>query len=599
VRVVRVLTNETCDHRCRFCNARRDHERASVASAQVLRRNLADALGGPGTEILLTGGEPSLRPDLVSIVQWTKRKGSARVVLESNGSGIDADVASRLATAGLDRVRLHLPGWADRLDSIVGHPRAWANVQRAVRALDEAGLEIEASIPIVQDNLEHAATLPEHVHDAGWPIRRLLVSIPLQAPRPDALASIPEAVVAVQRLVDVARTHGISVALDPATFVPPCQFERPAAVAHLYTLNEGGANRPGWQRTHACTTCVVVDRCPGLPDAVPGLRPRPIEHDRVRRRLSIISSVDEQVERELVTHEISRQPDGSTLPTAVVRINFHCNQACWFCFVSTHLPPASNARVHEAIDDIARRCGILVLSGGEPTLHPELPELVRRGKAAGARAIELQTNAIRLSDPTLVQSLAEAGVDVAFVSLHGACAQTSDGITRAPGTFDRTVLGLDNLHHSPIAVRINFVLCRPNHEEFPAFVQLVAQRWPKAAITVSFVGLSTDLVPRSRELVPRYAEVLPNLERGIAIAAQHGVRIEGFDSMCGIPLCLVPGDPARFAALAPIPAGYDGGEFTRADACGRCVLEDRCFGLRRGYAAMYGTAELVPITPSG
>jgi hypothetical protein len=158
------------------------------------------------------------------------------------------------------------------------------------------------------------------------------------------------------------------------------------------------------------------------------------------------------------------------------------------------------------------------------------------------------------------------------------------------------VLGLDNLARSSIRVRINFVLCRPNHREFPDFVRMVAERWPEAAITVSFVGLSTDLVPRSQQLVPRYADVLPDLERGLAIAAGHGVEVEGFDSMCGIPLCLVPGDRGRFASLAPIPEGYDGGEFTRGDACSRCVLEDRCFGLRRGYAAMYGTAELVAVT---
>jgi molybdenum cofactor biosynthesis enzyme MoaA len=599
VRVVRILTNETCDHRCRFCNTRREHERADVASRPALQRKIDESLRREPAEIVLTGGEPSLRRDLPGIVAQVRQRGSASIVLESNGSGIDSTMAARLAAAGLDRVRVHLPGWGDRLNAIAGHDAAWSNLQRAALASTEAGLELEASIPIARSNLEDTASLPEHILDAGWPIRRLIVSIPLQAPRPDALAPVSDAVVAVQRLAEAARARGIAVVLDPATFVPPCLFERPAAVAHLYALNEGSANRRGWQRTEACTACVVADRCPGLPEGVAGIEPRPIRRDHVRRRLSVISSIDEQIEREVVTHELGRRPDGTTVPTSVVRVNFHCNQACWFCFVSTHLPPAPAARIHDAIDDIGRRGGVLVLSGGEPTLHPDLPTLVRRGKAAGAREVELQTNAVRLADPTLVQAVAEAGVDVAFVSLHGACAETSDAITRAPGTFERTVLGLDNLSHSAIAVRINFVLCRPNHREFPDFVRLVASRWPRASLTVSFVALSTDLVPRSRDLVPRYADIVPDLERGLAIAAQHGVAIEGFDSMCGIPLCLVPVDRGRFAALAPIPAGYDGGEFIRADACRRCVLEDRCFGLRRGYAAMYGTSELVPIDATG
>ena len=545
---------------------------------------------------MLTGGEPSLRPDLPAIVRSAKARAS-RVILESNGSGIDEDAAEHLVAAGLDCVRVHLPAWGPRLDAVVGRPGAWASLQHAVSAAARAGLELEASVPVVADNLEDVSLLPQHIQDTSWPIRRLWVSVPLEAPNRDALASLRDAAVVIEALATSARHVGISLQLEPSTFVPPCIFERPAAVAHLYALSAGGANRPGWRRTQACEGCVVIDRCPGMPEASV-LEPRPIEHDRVRRRLTVISSIDEQIDRELVTHEIYRRADGSTVPAAIIRINFHCNQACWFCFVSTHLPPADEAKIHAAIDDIARRQGVLVLSGGEPTLNPELVSLVRRGKAAGAREVELQTNAIRLADPELVMALEEAGVDIAFVSLHGARAETSDAITRAPGTFDRTTVGLDHLQRSNIAVRINFVLCGPNYQEFPELILMAAARWPKAAITVSFVGLSTDLVPRSKELVPRYADVLPHLERGLAVAAERGVEVEGFDSMCGIPLCLVPGDPGRFAQLAPIPAGYDRGEFIRADACRRCVLEDRCFGVRRGYAAMHGTAELTPIAPT-
>ncbi len=470
---------------------------------------------------------------------------------------------------------------------------------RAVAALHAVGVELEAAVPVVRDNLEHVAALPEQLCASGWPIDRIRVAIPYEGPAPETLAPLDAAARAVDALTTAARSRGIAVQLEPATFVPPCVFPRPAAVAHLYTLGPGGANRPGVRRVDGCASCRVADRCPGLPTALQTVTVHPIAHDRVRRRLSVIGSVEAQIARELVTHEIYRRSGGETVPATVVRIDFRCNQACRFCFVSTHLPPPEDADVEAAIDDNGRRRGVLVLSGGEPTLHPDLPRLVRRGKAAGACEVELQTNAVRLADPALVEALVEAGVDAAFVSLHGACAETSDAITRAPGTFDQTVLGLDNLAATPLRVRINFVLCGPNHREFPRFVQMVARRWPKAAITVSFVGLSTDLVPRSRELVPRYTDVLPALREGLAIAAREGVEVDGFDSMCGIPLCLVPGDRRRFYGLAPIPEGYDRGEFVRADACRACALRDRCFGLRRNYADLYGASELHPVLPDG
>ena len=383
--------------------------------------------------------------------------------------------------------------------------------------------------------------------------------------------------------------------LDPDAWLPPCLFARPGRVAHVYALNRGASVRDGYRHVDACTRCDVRERCPGLPHDV-DVDPRaPIHDDRMRRRLTVISSVEEQVRRELVTHEVYRERDGSTRPAAIIRVNFHCNQACRFCFVSTHLPPAADADIEAAIDDIGARGGIVALSGGEPTLNPRLPELVRRAKAAGVLEVELQTNAVRLAEPGLAQTLADAGVDVAFVSLHGASADVSDAITEAPGTHARTLEGIDRLRATRIRVRLNFVLCAINHHEFPSFVELVAARWPGVAINVSFVAPSTDLVPRTSALIPRYRDVLPSLAIGLRAATRLHVDIGGFDSMCGIPLCLVPGDLRPFFALAEVSPGYDQGEFLKPAACGQCVLEPRCFGIRRGYAELYGTAELEPV----
>ncbi len=226
---------------------------------------------------------------------------------------------------------------------------------------------------------------------------------------------------------------------------------------------------------------------------------RPIIEDRVRRRLTVISSVEEQIRRELVTHEMLRQPDGSVIPGATVRVNFHCNQACHFCFVSTHLPPPDDADVREAIAAIARRGGVLALSGGEPTLNPRLTDYVRLGKREGARAIELQTNAIRLADGALAREVAEAGVSDALVSLHGSTAAISDSVTAAPGTFDKTVRGVDALVASGIRVRLNFVFCAANREDFPT-----SWRWWRAAgQPPRSRSLSSDRTPTSCRAPPR------------------------------------------------------------------------------------------------
>ena len=96
----------------------------------------------------------------------------------------------------------------------------------------------------------------------------------------------------------------------------------------------------GYRRAPSCEPCLMTDRCPGLPAALAGTAtPIPIKADPTRRRLSNISTVAQQIERELVTEELYRNKDGSSHPASTIRLAFHCNQACEFCFVSTHLPP--------------------------------------------------------------------------------------------------------------------------------------------------------------------------------------------------------------------------------------------------------------------
>jgi hypothetical protein len=197
----------------------------------------------------------------------------------------------------------------------------------------------------------------------------------------------------------------------------------------------------------------------------------------------------------------------------------------------------------------------------------------------------------------LARALADAGVDLAFVSLHASNAALSDKITEAPGTFEKTVRGIDTLLSAGLKLRLNFVFCEANRADFPSYIEMVARRWPGALVTVSHVAASTDVVPFERSLIPRYSDVLPSLAEGIRRAKALGVTIVGFESMCGIPLCQVPDDVTPFLLLADAPP--DGGEFVKAEACASCPLDRRCFGVRRGYAELYGTGELRAVRAVG
>ncbi len=592
--VQRVITNETCNQNCWFCNARQPTERPDFVSKTAVRSRIEQARTGQTEEIVLTGGEPTLRSDVADLIQRAA-SGGIRVVLETNGTVIDAVRAQEFAAAGLRAARVQLVAWGDEAaDPITRAPGEFAAALRGIYALAAAGVQVEVTTPIVRRNLASVAALPREIAATKLPVAALVLVIPTTAPDPTECAPLAAVGGAVTAVVDAARRVGLAVRLDPSTFMSPCLFEKPERVAHVFALNRGNAQRAGFQRVTACTECLVSDRCPGIPQTAlqAGSPPlQPIKDDRVRRRLTVVSSVEQQVAREFITRDVFRGAEGP-VPEYTIRVNFHCNQACEFCFVSTHLPPPAEAVVRRTIEDAASEGAVLVLSGGEPTLNPRLVEYVQLAKRHGARAVELQTNAVRLADRALTRALAEAGLERAMVSLHGSSAALSDGITGAPGTFAATVRGIDELLLTSIATRLNFVFCQANREDFPRFVDLVAARWPRAGIVFSFVGSHTDVVPRSTALIPRFTEVLPSLTAGLARARAARLTVSGFDSMCGMPLCLVPAtERFAFSQLA-VAADAGGGEFVKAETCTRCDARHRCFGVRRGYAELYGTAEL-------
>lgn len=552
---------------------------------------------------MLTGGEPTLRRDLAGLVARARELGAERVTLETNATLLDPVRACELADAGLDSALVHLSGAGPALDHVTRDPGGADATQRGLDALIAAGVAVDVQAAVVRSTASGLPALAPFLRARfGLGIRTLFLVVPIDSPDPGELLSFDEAGGVVREIEASARSAGLPLKLAPDSGPPPCVHGREPRLAHIYSLTPGASGRCDHVHLAPCADCLVRDRCSGIPRATlerfgaPTMTP--IESDRARRRLSLISTVEEQVSRELVTPSRYRDNTFGDVDEDIIRVVFRCNQSCRFCFVSTHLPTAEGDVIEDAIRAAARRGRKITLSGGEPTLHGRIVEYVRLAKSLSTLPVLLQTNAVRLADRALAEALAEAGLDQAFVSLHGASAAVSDAVTHAPGTFEKTLLGLDHLMQCGVSLQINFVICQANMHELPAWVELLAQRWPGAFANVSFVAPSTDVVPRERSLVPRYTDVLPVLAEAVALADDLGVPIGGFESMCGIPLCLVPRRLERYFDLPDIPPGFDQGEFTKPSACSACTLASRCYGIRRGYVALHGHDELRPVPAS-
>lgn len=112
--------------------------------------------------------------------------------------------------------------------------------------------------------------------------------------------------------------------------------------------------------------------------------------------------------------------------TALVEITSRCNLNCPVCFADSGGAGSDPdlGTLGRMFDQTMARTGgcNLQLSGGEPTVRRDLPDIVRLARRAGFGFVQLNTNGLRLAeDPQLAGRLAEAGLSSIFLQFDGVC----------------------------------------------------------------------------------------------------------------------------------------------------------------------------------
>lgn len=292
-----------------------------------------------------------------------------------------------------------------------------------------------------------------------------------------------------------------------------------------------------------------------------------------------------------------------------IQVTRQCNQRCRFC----SNPPVESERTleqaKELVDEL-RDGGYhgVILTGGEPTLDPNLPELV-----AYCRDVELPvrliTNGTLLARPELLDRLIDAGLGHCHLSLHSHDPSIHDDLTRNPGSQALLLetLRLIGERSERITADINTVICSANADHLQAIVELVLESAPFVRHFV-FNGIDpeTNRLRDHPELVPRLADFEIALLRAAQLIERSGrtLRVER------VPLCYMPGfehcsTETRKIVKAEertthfldrrgaVRQGPEAFVHRHHDVCHHCKLEQICAGLYdRGEG--YDPAELAP-----
>lgn len=163
-------------------------------------------------------------------------------------------------------------------------------------------------------------------------------------------------------------------------------------------------------------------------------------------------------------------------PVVFWNITSRCNLSCPQCYISAGAPSENELSTDEAkalMDDLASmRVPLLMFTGGEPLLRPDLWKLVGHAQELGIKSA-VSTNGTMLTDAVAAR-MKQAGVEYVGVSLDGARQRTHDSI-RGEGSYAKAISGLEACVRVGLKSGIRITATKDNYGEIPELLDLTAE----------------------------------------------------------------------------------------------------------------------------
>jgi len=307
-------------------------------------------------------------------------------------------------------------------------------------------------------------------------------------------------------------------------------------------------------------------------------------------------------------------------PLQIVRMEFHisyaCANNCIFCSESDQLNRFKDVFVDkniifEALGKAVKK-GISHISftGGEPTLHPDIVEILSFAKSCGLKTY-IGSNGSSFASDKFCDAVLPY-LDEVCLSIHGPCTKIHNTHTSNPQSFNRLKKAFSNINNNlnPVTLFSNTVITPYNMDFLLEIVDFVSHFRKLRHMLFSFVAPDGKGLRHFCRLTPRLRSItrlLPDLSR---ICEKKSIDLKFF----GMPLCalrnyeklsndlywsprvtfeLWKGRKATYLKrtknLRPIR------NRTKLFLCRRCIKKDLCGGVFYEYAHTIEPNEIRPI----
>lgn len=185
-------------------------------------------------------------------------------------------------------------------------------------------------------------------------------------------------------------------------------------------------------------------------------------------------------------YEVS--PEESTFYTIGVDITHRCNMACANCYSPIRtLPDLDKEKFFDFLGRLKQRTEIR-LTGGEPTLRDDLPEIISQIKKHGHRPA-IMTNGLRLADFNYASELKAAGLHFFCTSMNGGFDDDLYLKIDTMACAQKKIESLNNIMKLSSFININVIVVKGVNEEVPLdLVRYLADKNHSGVIRIRNIG---------------------------------------------------------------------------------------------------------------
>lgn len=294
---------------------------------------------------------------------------------------------------------------------------------------------------------------------------------------------------------------------------------------------------------------------------------------------------------------------------AYILILMDCNNDCLFCSVPKKKTYLSISEIKTKIDKYKKEnYDQITITGGEPTLHPGLPNIIKYIKSLNMEC-RITTNGTKLTK-NLIKDLELSGLTYIAISIHSFHQITASKISNNPDYNLNNIFKAINyiLTRDKIRLYINITISKLNYKELPFMAKIISDKLSNVhMINFNYIDIWGNVLKKNlkSEIGLRYYIADKYLHEAFTILKNSDINFRAER----IPLCYLIGfeenssDYNRAIQTEEATTDFieggiqelDNKDYIKGESCVYCTYTKLCPGVSLNYHKAFGTADLYPI----